>query len=214
MTNFVRNSACVCATLAAAACGAKTNDSFVRAAPGDWSSAHWTAIRRVEGGSVGRRAPAEFDIWMKGDSALIGATINGDQIRILRVGKDAYSWVTGRPNGMKFTAPTLDERQLAVASADFAIRAAACKANGKKGTTGTYDGHPFVRYDCPVDADGVVRIYYFATDLQNFPVHATIMYPDKTVIIYDAKNIEVPGEVADSLFTLPIDVQFAPGPAM
>jgi hypothetical protein len=115
---------------------------------------------------------------------------------------------------MKIASPESDERKLAVASVDYVLKAAGCRANGKRGTTGTYDGHPFVRFDCTVASDSTTRVYYYATDLQNFPVHASITFPDHTLIIYDSRSIDVPGTFSDSLLMIPAGVQFAPGPAM
>jgi hypothetical protein len=72
----------------------------------------------------------------------------------------------------------------------------------------TWDRHPFVRYDCSDREDRTTRIYNYATDLQGFPVHSTITYPDRTIVIYDEKSIEVPGTFPDSLFQVPTDVRF------
>ncbi len=205
---------CASAALSALACTARPADS-AGLAPTTWTSAHWTAVRRVEGGSIPRRKPAEFQVWMRGDSALIGGGPSADDsVRILRVGNEAYSWHLGGTTGLKFTSPEGDERKLIVASVGFIAKSAACRANGKRGTTGTFDGHPFVRYDCIVAADSTTRIYYYATDLQNFPVHASITFPDHTLIIYDARSVEVPGTFSDSLFMLPAGVQFTAGPPM
>jgi hypothetical protein len=201
-------------SLLALACTAKSADS-AGLAPTTWTSAHWIAIRRVEGGSIPKRKPAEFQVWMKGDSALIGGGAGAlDSVRILRVGSDAYSWHLGGTTGMKITSPESDERKLAVASVGYILQSAACRATGKRGTTGTYDGHPFVSYDCTVAADSTKRVYYYATDLQNFPVYALIMFADHTVIVYDSKALEVPATFSDSLLMVPAGVQFAPGPAM
>jgi hypothetical protein len=200
--------------LVTAACTAKPADS-AGLAPITWTSAHWIAVRRVEGGSIPKRKPAEFQVWMKGDSALIGGGAGAlDSVRILRVGNDAYSWHLGEATGLKFTSPESDERKLAVVSVDYIAKSAACRANGKRGNTGTYDGHPFVRYECTVASDSTQRVYYYATDLQNFPVYAWIMFPDHTLIIYDSKSLEVPATFSDSLLMVPAGVQFAPGPAM
>jgi hypothetical protein len=200
--------------LVAAACTAKPADS-AGLAPTTWTSAHWTAVRRVEGGSIPKRKPAEFQVWMRGDSALIGGGANADDsVRILRVGNDAYSWHLGGTTGMKIASPESDERKLAVASVDYIAKSAVCRQNGKRGNTGTYDGHPFVRYGCIVPSDSTTRVYYYATDLQNFPVYALIMFADHTVIVYDAKALEVPATFSDSLLMVPAGVQFAPGPAM
>jgi hypothetical protein len=92
------------------------------------------------------------------------------------------------------------------------LKAAPCRANGKKGNTGTIDGHPFVRFECDA-SDGTHRIYYYATDLQGFPIQATIYYPDHTIVIYDARKIEVPAVIAAGMLQVPAGVTFEPGPS-
>jgi hypothetical protein len=212
MVNVMRHALKLCAAFVALSCSSRSSDAALADAAG-FASAHWTCVRRVEGGSIPRRPPAEFEVWLKGDRALIGATVGGgDQIRVLIVGGDAYSWREGQPKGLKFDSPSTDERTLFVPSVDFVFKAGACRASGKKGTTGTIDGHPFVRYDCDVPSDSTKRVYYFATDLQGFPIHATITYPDHTIVIYDAKSVEVPAVIADSMLQVPSGIQFDRGP--
>ena len=198
-----------CIALACSSSSAGTR----RTASDHFQSAHWTCERRVEYGTRGHRRPVQFEAWMEDDRALITATVNdGDEVRVLTIGSDGHAWVDGRTNGKAFSALDPDERTMDIPSVDFAFRAADCRGRGRRVTTGTFDRHPFVRYDC-VDADSTKRIYYYATDLQNFPVHATIMYPGGTVVIYDAKSVEVPASIPDSLLQKPSGVQFDPSPA-
>jgi hypothetical protein len=178
----------------------------------EWESAHWTVLRQVEGGSVGNRPQARYEIWMKGNTALITQTVGSDQVRVLIDGDTTYGWRVGQPKGLKYDSPSTDERTMLVPSIDFMLKAPACRAKGKKGNTGTIDGHPFVRYECDA-SDGTHRVYYYATDLQGFPLQATIYYPDHTIVIYEARNIQLPAAIADSMFQLPAGVQFEPGPS-
>jgi len=217
MNNRAGRCLAVFPALVALACGShsqETAGSGSRSSdPGGFPSAHWTCVRRVEAGPAGRHAPAEFEVWMKSDRALIGATVGGgDRIRVLRLGPDAYSWKEGETKGLRFEAPSSDERHLFVPSVDWIRKAAPCREGGRKSTSGTMNGHPFVRYDCEEKSDGTKRVYYFATDLQEFPIHATITYPDHTIVIYDAKSIELPASFPDSMLEVPAGMQFEKGP--
>jgi hypothetical protein len=184
-----------------------------RAPRADWESAHWTVTRETQGGSLGIRPQATYEIWMKGDKALIEHPgVGSDELRILIDGNTTYGWRVGQPKGLKYDSPSTDERTMFIPSIDYMLKAAPCRATGKKGNTGTFDGHPFVRYDCDA-SDGTHRVYYYATDLQGFPLHATITYPDHTIVIYDARKIEVPAVIAAGMLQVPAGVTFEPGPS-
>jgi hypothetical protein len=191
--------------LALGACNTESSRSVPH-----FKSAHFTAEERFLYPGVGHRKPLGFEAWVSGDRALIRTTArNGDTIRVLTIGdNEAYAWREGDSTGFKFISPTTDERKLDVPLLDYVFKAGACRKAGKKVTSGTYNGHPFVRYDCAEKSDRTTRIYNFATDLQGFPVHSTITYFDRTVVIYDGKSFEVPGTFPDSLFQVPGDVRF------
>ena len=179
----------------------------------DWEPAHWTVVRDVQGGSVGNKPQARYEIWMKGDKALITHPASGsDELRILIDGNTTYGWRVGEPKGLKYESPSTDERTMFLPSIDYMLKAEPCRAHGKKGNTGTIDGHPFVRYECDA-SDGTHRIYYYATDLHGFPLKATIYFYGHTIVIYEARNIEVPAAIPDSMLQLPAGVQFEIGPS-
>jgi hypothetical protein len=193
-----------CLAIAISACSTEGSRSVPH-----FKSAHLTAEERFMYPGAGHRKPLGFEAWVEGDRALIRTTArNGDTIRVLTLGNEAYSWREGDSTGLKFISPVTDERKLDVPLLNYVFQAGACRKSGKKVTTGTWDRHPFVRYDCNDKEDRTTRIYNYATDLQGFPVHSTITYPDRTIVIYDEKSIEVPGTFPDSLFQVPTDVRF------
>jgi len=171
-----------------------------------FESAHFHCRRTVEGGSVGNRKPAEFEVWMRGDRAHISAR----STHVLRLGTETYTWSDERSQGGKLDLPPSDERTLFGPSLDYVYRAAPCRDRGKQKTKGTVDGHPFVNYECQDALDGSTRTYYFATDLQDFPIKATILYPDRTVITYTARSLEVPATFPNSKLELPAGITFPP----
>jgi hypothetical protein len=200
-----------------AACGAVLALSCgVGSHPGPavtFESAHWTCTRRVEGGRSGRRLPAHFEVWLRKDRALIGADVAGDRVRVLRLGPQTYSWRESYEKGLKWElASTADERELIVPSVDYVFRAAPCRDHGKKLTSGTFDGHPFVGYECPDETGGTKRVVYLASDLGGFPIRSRITYPDGTIVTYEGRSAEVPAAFPDSLLELPRGMTFEPFP--
>ena len=174
--------------------------------PAKLESAHFLCSRVVEGGPGGNRPLVQYEIWMRGNRTLITSR----SVHILRLGKETYSWSDGRSQGGKVELPPADERSLLVPSVDYVVRAGPCRDRGKQNNRGTQDGHPFVSYQCQEDSDGSTRTYHLATDLQDFPVRARIVYPDRTIVTYTAKSPEVPGSFPDSMFDLPRDIVFKP----
>jgi len=171
-----------------------------------FQSAHFVCNRAVESGPGGNRPTVHFEVWMRGDRALI----TSGSVHVLRLGKETYSWSEGRSKGVKLDLPSADERTLFAPSVEYVFRAGPCRDRGKQNNRGTHDGHPFLSYQCQDDSDGSTRTYYLATDLQDFPVRALIVYPDRTTVTYTAKSAEVPGSFPDSKFDLPASVAFEP----
>ena len=143
---------------------------------------------------------------MRGDRA----HFTSRSIHILRLGKETYSWSDGRSQGGKLDQRPADERSLFTPLVDYVFRAGRCRDRGKQNNRGTFDGHPFISYQCQDDSDGSTRTYFLATDRQDFPINARIVYPDRTIITYTAKSLEVPGSIPDSKFELPAGVRFEP----
>lgn len=194
-------SAC-CAGLALA-CGSPPGPSAT------FDSAHWSCTRRVEGGRSGRRLPAHFEVWLGGDRALIRGEAGADRINVLRLGPEIYSWREGDRRGLKWVlAATSDERALIVPSVDYVFRAAACRDHGSKYNSGTFDGHPFVGFQCRDETGGTKRIVSLATDLSGFPIHSSIAYADGTTVIYDGRSAQVPAVIPAAFLELPPDVTF------
>lgn len=175
-----------------------------------FDSAHWTCTRRVERGRTGRRLPARFAVWLRNDRALISADVAGDRIKVLRLGTEIYSWREGTDKGLKWELPPADERSMIVPSVDYVFRAAPCRDRGKKYNSGTFSQHPFVGYECRDEEDGSKRIVYLASDLGDFPIHVSIAYPDQSLVIYDASDVEVPASFPDALLERPSGVRFEP----
>jgi len=149
---------------------------------------------------------AEFEVWMRGDRVLVTAR----STHVLRIGDETYTWSDDRVQGGKLDLPPSDERTLFAPSMDYLYRASACRDRGTRKTSGTVDGHPFVNYECQEPSDGSRRTYYFASDLQDFPIKATIVYPDRSMITYLARSPEVPATFPNSRLELPAGITFEP----
>ena len=192
----------------AASCRAESSSGSSTGSPPSsaraFESARFHCRRTVEGGRGGNRQPADFDVWMRGDRAHISVRTT----HVLRIGKETYSWSDDGAKGIKLDLPPSDERTLFTASVDWIYRAAPCRAQGRPKTSGTVDGHPFVNFECQDSVDGSTRTYYFATDLQDFPIKATIVYPDRTVVTYRAISPEVPATIPNSKLEPPPGLPF------
>ncbi len=176
-----------------------------------FESAHWTCLRSREGGSIGNRPTARFEVWFKGRNALIAATVGGgDRLRVLRLNNETYSWKEGDSKGLHWIGLPTDERRLVAPSVDYMYRAEPCRTAGKKLNSGTIDGHPMTSYACVDAADDTRRVYSFASDLLDFPIRASITYPDGSRITYEARSVEIPASVPDAMLELPRGIQFEP----
>jgi hypothetical protein len=200
-----RLSVAACLVPLALSCGSKAESASAAGSHfARFESAHFLCRRSRESGPQGNRPLAEFEVWMRGDRAHVSAR----STHVLLLGKDTYSWSDERPEGLKLDLPPADERTRLGPSVDYVHRAAPCRDRGKQNNKGTVDGHPFVSFQCHEDADDSTRTYYFATDLQDFPIRARIEYPDRSVITYLARSLEVPASIPDSKFELPPGITF------
>ena len=170
-------------------------------------------MRDVQGGSVGNKPQARYEIWMKGDKALVAHPAGGsEEIRILIDGNTTYGWRVGEPKGLKYESPSTDERTMFLPSIDYMLKAEPCRAHGKEGE------HRHHRR-ASLRALRVRRIGRHALHLLLrhrspwLPAEGDDLLPDHTIVIYEARNIEVPASIPDSMLQLPARVQFEIGPS-
>lgn len=193
-------------SLAAAAAGFL----LAGAALGQWAgSAHWKSTISIEGGPNQAMPEMSSEIWLRKDGRMrMKSAVMGMNMNTVKQGDTVYQWTDGQKEGMKINAQVAGRPH---ASGDYATRIEEYRTKGRKTGAESVDGHPCEIYELVTPGEGAQKErrekVWLATDLKNFPVKVVVESNGMTMTSRNA-DIDLTASVADSLVTIPTDVQF------
>ncbi|MFN2632625.1 MAG: hypothetical protein ABR610_04335 [Thermoanaerobaculia bacterium] len=140
---------------------------------------------------------------MRMKSAVMGMNMN-----TVKQGDTVYQWTDGQKEGLKINATVAGRPH---ASGDYASRIEEYRTKGRKAGSEPIDGHPCEVYELVTPAEGAEKErrekVWLATDLKNFPVKVVVESNGMTMTSRNAE-IDLNASVADSLVTIPADIEF------
>ncbi len=179
------------------------------AALGQWEGgAHWKSAVQIEGGPQAMPEMSS-EIWLQKDGRMrMKSAVMGMNMNTVKQGDTVYQWTDGQKEGMKINSTVAGRPH---ATGDYASRVAEYRTKGRKVGSESVDGHSCEVYELVTPAEGAQKErrekVWLATDLKNFPVKVVVDTNGMTMTSRNS-DVELNASVADTMVTVPTDVQF------